>query len=63
MIISRTKREDRIIEMISSLKKEEAPEAKKKVQICDFGLDSDSDHEIDFDVGSMMSSYYSTEEV
>ena len=61
MIISRTKREDRIIEMISSLKKDDEPETKKKIQICDFELDSDS--ESDFDVGSMMSSYYSTEEV
>ena len=60
MIISRTKREDRIIEMISSLKKD-APETKKKIQICDFELESDS--ESDFEVGSLMSSYYSTEEV
>lgn len=64
MIISRTKREDRIIEMISSLKKEEVtPEPKKKIQIFDIESDSDSDHGNDFDVGSMRSSYYSTQDV
>ena len=63
MIISRTKREDRIIEMISSLKKEETPQPKKKNHICDLESDSDSDHDNDFDIGSMASSYYSTTNV
>ena len=62
MAIIQTKREDKIIEMIEVIKKNQTPQPMKKIEIMS-NLESDFESDFDDEIASINTSFYSTKNV